>query len=311
VTTPGFLVLLLTMTGILLPGPAPAAVRHSTRDKATPAWTPAASPTGGATATPPPWTGPASPDALTSPPAAAPHASRWFFQAVTGYSWTRARQLEEAVHKHLELNREVFEDNLAALGSTGGTRLGISNTGGGSCTTVEAGYRLGEGWGTGLRFGSMRGPSVSGFCTGRGSRGERLDVLWDFDYRMTWLTTGVWMEGGRKARFRGGMSAGLGWGKLAGGWALSYDFKTPLLEPFTGSLYDEAKGKGLVLEFGGDASYPLREGLSAVLSASYRAAKGSLLEAVETGDAELDSYLAHLEIDFGGMALQGGLRFSF
>ncbi len=235
--------------------------------------------------------------------------SRWFVQAATGYAWVKARELEDAIRMHLERNREVFDGNLAVLGSTGQAEVEVTNSGGGSFTAVEAGYRIGKGWGAGLRFGISRGPSVSGTCRGTGSQGERLDVLWDFDYRMTALMPGLWMEGGDRFRYRGGASAGIGWGRLSGGWTLSYDFKTPLLEAYSGSLYDEARGKGLVMEFGGDVSYPLNDGgLSAFLGGSYRAAKASLLEAVETGDAETDAYLAHLEIDFGGIALMGGLR---
>jgi hypothetical protein len=247
--------------------------------------------------------------AVVAPPV--PGASRWFVQASSGYVWVKARQLEEAVLMHLRQNQEVFEDNLEVLGSSGGAVLSVHNSGGGSCVVVEGGYRLGPGWGTGLRIGSSRGPAVSGSCSGRGSRGERLDVRWDFDYRMTWLSTGVWMEGGRRWKARGGLSAGLGWGRLSGGWTMAYDFKTPpsVLPAYAGSLHDEARGKGLILEFGGDVSHPLNdEGLSAFVSGSYRVAKGSLLEAVETGDPELDSYLAHLEVDFGGIAVLGGLR---
>jgi len=260
-------------------------------------------------------------------------SGRWRVNVSAGWTGMKVGIVKKSLNSVLMLDEYVWD--MCVDGSTIPFTGDTQNASGAFCVTGEVDYRVGSIWGLGIRGSRTEEANHTATATARGAAGDYLDIDVKIDCSLQTLGVGGWVEGGRKIKGRGFLFVGPAFGKLAADESVSWYFTDPdyaIINMYTGVEVNPYKnqvvfnetGSCLAVEFGGDASMALTKHLAFVGSVSYRMSSinnmkfdrdvdvdGNGTADFHEGDADRNlTSGAKAKYDFGGINIQGGLRFS-
>lgn len=253
---------------------------------------------------------------------------RWRFSVSRGWFWAPQESIKNSREIFLHNHESVWEHATSA--STPPYIHSLHNTGGGYCTALDTGYRVGQykgkPWGLGMRCGWLKGPEITSSGHAYDSGGQCDHWEGNETFSMFWFGVSAWIEAGPSNRTRGFFCIGPSFGQMHEDWSLHWNYTYPYVSP---SIYSSvgsltATGNGIGIELGAEGAIKIIDGLDIIADLSFRMSRINkmTIEHIEKstnnpdderkeGDAICSTTGNPFRFDFGGASVQGGLRMSF